>query len=281
MSAAPGRPQASSHRSAQHEGTPVSAARHDALRPLAGRTALVTGSGRNLGRGIALGFARGGANVVLNGRNDMAALQSVAAEAQALGVQAQCLLADVSVPDEVQRMTAEALVRFGRIDIAVSNVGLRPRQAFLDISVQDWQRVIETSLSSAFYLARTVLPSMRDNRWGRIIHISGRDGFFTYANRAHNVTAKAGLHALAKAIAVEFGEFNITANTIAPGKMDTLRDETHYPGYQALWAEAVKTMPLRRLGTPEDAAQACLYLASEDSWVTGQLIHLNGGESMY
>jgi 3-oxoacyl-[acyl-carrier protein] reductase len=119
------------------------------------------------------------------------------------------------------------------------------------------------------------------NEWGRIIQISGRDGFFAYANRAHNVTAKAGLHALAKAIAVEFGEFNITANTIAPGKMDTIRDDAHYPDYQALWAEAIKKMPLRRLGTPEDVAQCCLYLASEPSWVTGQLIHLNGAESMY
>jgi 3-oxoacyl-[acyl-carrier protein] reductase len=250
-------------------------------RMLAGRTALVTGSGRNLGRGIALGFARAGANVVLNGRQDIDALKAVAAEAEALGVQAQCLLADVSQPDQVQQMVDEAIKRFGKIDIAVQNVGLRPRQAFLEISVEDWRRVIETSLSSAFYLARAVLPSMRDNCWGRIIHMSGRDGFFTYANRAHNVTAKAGLHALAKAIAVEFGEFNITANTIAPGKMDTIRDEKNYPGYKEAWAEAIKKMPLRRLGTAEDAAQVCLFLASPDSWVTGQLIHLNGGESMY
>ncbi|MFC3337132.1 SDR family NAD(P)-dependent oxidoreductase [Paracandidimonas soli] len=248
---------------------------------LEGRTALVTGSGRNLGRGIALGFARAGANVVLNGRSDMDALRSVAEEAEALGVQAMCVQADVTQPDQVQAMVDEALQRFGSVDIAVSNVGLRPRQAFLDISVEDWRRVIETSLSSAFYLARAVLPSMRDRRWGRIIHMSGRDGFFTYANRAHNVTAKAGLHALAKAIAVEFGEYNITANTIAPGKMDTIRDETHYPNYRELWAEAVKTMPLRRLGTAEDAADCCLFLAAGTSYVTGQLIHLNGGESLY
>ncbi|MBV7486829.1 SDR family NAD(P)-dependent oxidoreductase [Bordetella sp. BOR01] len=248
---------------------------------LQGRTVLVTGSGRNLGRGIALGFARQGANVVLNGHRDMDALRSVAAEVQALGAQALCALADVTQPDQVQAMVDQALQRFGSVDIAVSNVGLRPRQAFLDITVEDWRRVIETSLSSAFYLARAVLPSMRDKRWGRIIHISGRDGFFTYANRAHNVTAKAGLHSLAKAIAVEFGEYNVTANTIAPGKMDTIRDEANYPNYRALWAEAVKTMPLRRLGNADDVADCCLYLAAQTSYVTGQLIHLNGGESMY
>jgi 3-oxoacyl-[acyl-carrier protein] reductase len=248
---------------------------------LAGRTALVTGSGRNLGKGIALGFARAGANVVLNGHRDMAALQDVAREVEAAGAQALCVLADVSDPEQVSAMVSQAAERFGRVDVAVSNVGLRPRQAFLDISVEDWRRVIDTSLSSAFYLARAVLPAMVKNRWGRIIHMSGRDGFFTYALRAHNVTAKAGLHALAKAIAVEFGEHGITANTIAPGKMDTVRDETHYPNYRALWAEALKTMPLRRLGTAEDVADTCLFLAAENSYVTGQLIHLNGGESMY
>jgi len=251
------------------------------MKPLAGRTAIVTGSGRNLGRGIALAFAGAGANVVLNGHRDMAALKQVADEVEGRGAQALCLLADVSDPDQVQRMANTALQRFGKIDIAVSNVGLRPRQAFLDITVEDWRRVIETSLSSAFYLARAVLPSMKENGWGRIIHMSGRDGFFTYANRAHNVTAKAGLHSLAKAIAVEFGEFGITANTIAPGKMDTIRDEKNYPGYKELWAEAVKKMPLRRLGTAQDVADTCLFLTAANSYVTGQVIHLNGGESLY
>jgi len=250
-------------------------------RPLAGRTALVTGSGRNLGRGIALGYARAGANVVLNGHRDQAALHAVAHEVEEAGAQALCVLADVTDPEQVDDMVRQAMARFGRMDIAVSNVGLRPRQAFLDISVADWRRVIETSLSSAFYLAKAVLPHMVRQRWGRIIHMSGRDGFFTYALRAHNVTAKAGLHALAKAIAVEFGEHGITANTIAPGKMDTIRDEANYPGYRELWAEAVGKMPLRRLGTAEDVADVCLFLAAENSYVTGQLIHLNGGESMY
>ncbi|ROP84421.1 3-oxoacyl-[acyl-carrier protein] reductase [Stella humosa] len=253
----------------------------DPLKPLAGRTAIVTGSGRNLGRGMILAFAKAGANVVVNGHRDQAAIEAVADEARALGAEALTILADVSQPDEVVRMVAETVDRFGSADIAVANVGLRPRQAFLDISVEDWRRVIETNLSSAFYLARAVLPEMKKRNWGRIIHISGRDGFFTISHRAHNVTCKAGLHSLAKAIAVEFGEFNITANTIAPGKMDTVRDEKHYPGYQAAWAEAVKVMPLRRLGTAEDVGEACVYLACGGEYVTGQLLHLNGGEFVF
>lgn len=253
----------------------------DQTQPLAGRTALITGSGRNLGRGMAIGLARAGANIVLNGHRDEAALQAVAQEVQAHGVQAMTVLADVSQPDEVQRMVDAASERFGGIDIAISNVGLRMRQAFLEISVEDWRKTLDTNLSAAFYLARAVLPSMRDKRFGRIIHISGRDGFFPISHRAHNVTCKAGLHSLAKAIAIEFGEFNVTANTIAPGKMDTVRDEKHYPGYQQAWAEHVKAMPLRRLGLPEDVAEACLYLCCGGEYVTGQLLHLNGGDSMY
>jgi len=251
-------------------------------RPLAGRTALVTGSGRNIGRGIALAFAKAGANVVVNGHRDAAALEKVAGEIEAHGVKALQVMADVSKADEVQKMADKAVATFGKIDIAVSNVGFRPRQAFLEITPEDWRNILETNLSSAFYVARAVLPSMQKHGWGRIIHISGRDGFFTVPYRAHNVTCKAGLHSLAKAIALEFGEYGVTANTIAPGKVDTIaRDEKHYPGYKARWAEAEKTNPLRRVATPEDIAQACLYLTSGGSYVTGQLLFLNGGEQMY
>ena len=123
-----------------------------ATRPLQGRTALVTGSGRNIGRSIAVRFAEAGANVVLNGRRDLEALEKVAREVEACGVQAMCVLADVSRPDEVEQMVNDASARFGKIDIAVSNVGLRPHQAFLDITVEDWRSVLESSLSSAFYL---------------------------------------------------------------------------------------------------------------------------------
>ncbi|MES2975417.1 MAG: SDR family oxidoreductase [Pseudomonadota bacterium] len=253
----------------------------DTSRPLAGRTAIVTGSGRNLGRGIALGLARAGANVVLNGHRDEAALKKVAAEVEEAGSQALTYLADVSKPDQVQAMVDATIKRFGGVDIAVSNVGLRMRQAFLDISVEDWHQVIDTNLSAAFYLAKAAIPSMKVRGYGRIIHISGRDGFFTISHRAHNVTCKAGLHSLAKAIALEFGEFGITANTIAPGKMDTERDEKHYPGYKEEWAEHVKKMPLRRLGLPDDVAEACLYMCCGGNYVTGQLLHLNGGDSMY
>jgi 3-oxoacyl-[acyl-carrier protein] reductase len=255
---------------------------HDSSgRPLAGKVALVTGSGRNIGKAIACAFARAGADVVLNGRQDGAEIQAVADQVRASGVRCIVVPADVSVPDSVDALVARSLDELGRVDIAVSNVGLRLHQPFLEISHEDWRRTIETSLSSAFYLAKAVLPGMKTRGFGRLIHISGRDGFFPMPNRAHNITAKAGLHALAKAIATEFGPFGITANTVAPGLIDTERDLDQYPDYSERVRDRVAKMPARRIGHIDDVAQVCLDLAAGGNFLTGQLIHVNGGEFMY
>jgi len=248
---------------------------------LAGQVAIVTGSGRNLGRGIALALAGAGADVVLNGSRDLSLLEETAHQVEALGRKALPILADVSNPDQVRAMVDQATQHFGRVDIAVSNVGMRRHQPFLEITIEDWHKVMETSLFSAFYLARAVLPGMKERNYGRIIHISGRDGFFTMPNRAHNVTAKAGMHSLAKAIAIEFGPFGITANTIAPGLMDTQRDLKEYPDFHAMVERRLQNIPARRQGTADDIGQACLFLCHPQSYYSGQLIHANGGEYIY
>jgi NAD(P)-dependent dehydrogenase (short-subunit alcohol dehydrogenase family) len=160
-------------------------------------------------------------------------------------------------------------------------VGLRLHQPFLEISIEDWHRTINTSLNSAFYMAKAVIPGMKARGFGRLIHISGRDGFFPMPNRAHNIAAKAGLHAFAKALATEFGPFGITANTVAPGLIDTERDLSHYPDYAERVRQSVAQMPAHRIGDPDDVARACLYLATAGDFVTGQLLHLNGGEFLY
>lgn len=250
--------------------------------PLSGRTAIVTGSGRNIGRAIALAFARQGANVVINGHSDASLLESVAEEARALGVQAMTVLADVGDAQAVTAMVDAALGRFGSVDIAVSNVSVRLHQPFLEISVDDWQRVLKTNLNSAFYLARACLPHMVERQWGRIIHISGRDGFFPKPNRAHNVTCKAGTYALAKAIAVEFGPHGITANAVAPGIVETTRDLTHYPDAGQGFEARRNAMPMQRFGSVDDIAGACTYLCSQPGgYMTGQILHVNGGEFMF
>jgi 3-oxoacyl-[acyl-carrier protein] reductase len=220
-------------------------------RPFEGRTALVTGSGQNIGRAIALAFARDGANVVINGHRNQAAIKAVAEEARGLGVRALAVLADVGDPEAVQT-----------------------------ISIEEWQRILNSNLSASFYLARSALPLMQQRGWGRIIHISGRDGFAVIPNRAHNVTCKAGMFALSKAIAVEFGPFGITANTVAPGIIDTTRDWTQYPQFRDGYGDRVLEIPVRRVGHVDEIAAACTYLAGA-GFVTGQILHVNGGDALF
>jgi len=248
-------------------------------KPLSGRTAIVTGSGQNIGRAIALALARAGADVVVNGHRNVEAIEAVAAQAREFGGKAIAVVADVGDPKAVEAMVRRAVDELGGVDIAVSNVGIRHHQPFLDITIDDWHSILNSNLNAAFYLARCVLPEMTRGKWGRIIHISGRDGFFPKTNRAHNVVCKAGVFALAKAIAVEFGPLGVTANTIAPGIIETTRDPVHYPDFDKEYEARRQAMPVRRLGRVEDIAEACLYLCSPaGGFVTGQVMHVNGGE---
>ncbi len=250
-------------------------------RPLAGRTALVTGSGRNIGRAIALSLARQGANLVINGHSDQSAVDAVVSEVEALGSQALGVMADVSHDAEVDRLVRAAAGRFGHVDIAISNVGIRHKQPFLDITPEQWDSVLRTNLSAAFYLARHVLPGMRDRRWGRLVMISGFDGFWgQVTERAHNITAKAGLHGLAMALAREFGPDGITANTVAPGAIDTVRDWSQYAHQQR--ERLLGEIPVGRYGLPDEVAAACDLLCGErGGFISGQVIHVNGGHYMY
>jgi 3-oxoacyl-[acyl-carrier protein] reductase len=250
-------------------------------RPLAGRTALVTGSGRNIGRAIALSLAQQGANVVVNGHSDRAALDGVVEEIGAAGGKALALLADVGVDAEVGSMVKQAAEHFGGLDIVVSNVGIRRKQPFLEITPEQWDEVLRTNLSAAFYLARHAIPLMQPRRWGRIVLISGFDGFWgQVTHRAHNVTAKAGLHGLAMSLAREFGPDGITANTVAPGAIDTVRDWSQYTHQQRQQLEG--EIPLGRYGKTDEVAAACDLLCSDrGGFISGQVIHVNGGHYMY
>jgi 3-oxoacyl-[acyl-carrier protein] reductase len=248
---------------------------------LRGRTAIVTGSGRNIGRAIALAFAVEGANVVINGHRDRAAVDAVVAEVRGLGALALGVMADVSNADEVAVLVKEAQQAFGAVDIAVSNVGVRRRQPFEEITIADWHATLASNLHAAFYLAHYTLPAMRERGWGRIIHISGYDGWTGHMDqRAHNVTAKAGLHGLTKAIAREYGVCGVTANTVAPGAIATTRDASQYSHIDG--KAVMDRLAIKHAGTSEDIAAACLYLAAESGrFVTGQVLHVNGGEFMF
>lgn len=224
---------------------------------LAGRTAMVTGGGRNIGRAIAEALADAGAAVAVNGHRDRESLNAVVNGIVERGGRAHATLGDVSESADVNRMVTELERQLGSVDILVSNVAVRPMRALLDITDEEWEKVLRTNLSASFYLARRVLPGMVARKWGRIIHISGLDGFTGHmALRAHNVVCKSGVVALAKAIAREFGEHGITANSIAPGAIDTERDWSQYSHYDP--TKAVKEIPVNRLDQPSDVAAACV-----------------------
>jgi 3-oxoacyl-[acyl-carrier protein] reductase len=247
---------------------------------LRGKVALVTGAGRNIGQAIAVELARAGARVVVNGHRDKDALSETIAEIEAIGSKGLSYLADVGDAQAVEKMVTAAQQTFGSLDIVVCNAAVRPHQAFLDISLEDWDRTLRTNLSSCFFISRAALPLMTERKWGRIIHISGMDGYTGQTNRAHNVVCKAGVHALAKALGQEFGPHGITANVVAPGWIDTIRDWSQYPTLRN--EKEIRRIPVRRIGTVTDIAAACLYLASPSAgFINGQVIHANGGRYMF
>jgi NAD(P)-dependent dehydrogenase (short-subunit alcohol dehydrogenase family) len=245
-----------------------------------GKVAVVSGSGRNIGRSIAIELARVGAKVAVNGHHDTEALAGTVEQIEALGGKAIPVVADIAEPAQAERLVSTAREAFGSVDIIVCNAAIRPFQPLLSITNEDWDRVVDTNLKSAFVLARTAIPGMIEKRWGRFIQISGMDGFTGHTNRAHNVVCKAGLHALAKCIGQEFGSSGITANTVAPGWIDTERDWSQYPNVN--YEEEVKKIAVRRIGTVTDIAAACVYLASDaGGYISGQVIHANGGWHMF
>ena len=226
---------------------------------LNGRVAIVTGSGQNIGAAIARRLAEAGAAVVVNGHSSKENVERTVGEIRAAGGRATGIMADVSEPNDVKRLVAEANAAFGPVDIAVSNVGRRLHKPFEDITIEDWDWAIRTNLSSCFYLAHHVIPAMKQRQWGRIIHVSGFDGF-------------------TKAIARELAPSGITANTVVPGAIDTIRDWSQYPNRND--EAARNAIPVRRLGHVDDIAHACVYLCTTGSFVNGQALHLNGGQFM-
>jgi len=248
---------------------------------LDGRVALVTGSGRNIGREIALACARAGAAVVVNGHRDVGALDAVVAEIGAAGGRAIACVADVSDPQAAEGLVTRSIEAFGRLDVVVANVGIRRVKPLLEVSLEEWNATMAVNLTSAFVLARAALPGMIERGYGRLIHLSGMPAYTgRYGGKVPALASKAGLQGLAKGIADEYGHAGVTANVVAPGMIDTARDWAQYPNVDV--ERRRQQIPVGRLGSVVDVALACVYLASEaGSFVNGQTLHLNGGEVMF
>ena len=249
---------------------------------LVGRTAFVTGASRNIGRAIALAFADEGADLVLNTRANRDELDAVAAECRKAGVRVVPVLGDIADARVAEDMVNEGVAELGGIDVLVCNAAIRPHTPLTETSVDDWHRVMGVNLHSAFYLARAVVPGMKERRRGSIIALGGQSSLTGRPNTAAVTAAKTGLLGLVRALAAELGPFGIRANMVIPGTMDTERRYTEwYPEFRQAppgAPEQLKQIPLGRLGRPEEIADACVFLASDaSSYITGDEIRVMGG----
>ena len=246
---------------------------------LDGKVALVTGSGRNIGRATVLKLAGEGAYVIVNARSNQAEADDVARQARDRGVKALAILADVARKEQVDAMVARALSEFGHIDILINNAAIRPHKPFIELTVQDWENVRGVVLDGALYCTQAAIGSMVKNRYGRILFFTGDGAFTGGSGRAHVSAAKMGLVGMARALASEFAAHNIRANVVSPGSIDTRRDNPEW--YQGRVPSAAG-IPLGRQGHVDEIAATCLFLVSDDGgFITGQTIHVNGGTGYY
>lgn len=241
----------------------------------AGKVALVTGAGKNIGRAIALDLAQRGASLVINGRSDRSAVDAVVAEINAAGGQAIGCLADVSNPAETERMVADAAAAFGGLDILVSNAGLRRQTPFLEMGLAEWREILSVALDGAFILAKAAVPHMLGRGGGAIVALSGISTHVGTPNRCHVSASKAGLEGLMRALAIELAPHQITCNCVAPGAVDTVRGASAGVLPSTL---ADRGIPLGRKAAVAEISAAVRFLAGPDGrYVTGQTLHVNGG----
>ncbi|MFC1917952.1 3-oxoacyl-[acyl-carrier-protein] reductase [Chloroflexota bacterium] len=240
-----------------------------------GKVALVTGSGRGIGRAIALKLAEMGADVIVNDIGDAGNLESVAAEIKKLKRNSLPVIADVSSPEGVTTLVETVMATFGRIDILVNNAGITRDQLLLRMSDDDWDSVLKVNLKSVFLCTRAVLRQMIKQRWGRIVSLASIVGIAGNAGQANYASAKAGIIGFTRSIAKEVASRNITVNAIAPGFIETAMTEK-LP--EATREEMKKRIPAGYFGAPEDIASAIAFLASEEArYITGQVLVIDGG----
>jgi 3-oxoacyl-[acyl-carrier protein] reductase len=243
---------------------------------LTGKTAIVTGASRGIGRGIAGVLAARGAHVVAGARADNAA--ATVAEIQQAGGRAEHVAVDVTDAASIDALVSGTLERHGRIDILVNNAGIARDNLMLRMKRDDWDQVLATNLTAAFALTQAVLRPMIKQRSGRIISISSVVGQMGNAGQVNYAASKAGLIGMTKALAKELASRSITVNVVTPGLIDTDMTKVISEKVQGDWSSAI---PLGRLGTPADVAAAVCFLASDEaSYITGQVLAVNGGMYM-
>jgi 3-oxoacyl-[acyl-carrier protein] reductase len=247
---------------------------------LAGKVALVTGAQQGIGKAIALAYGREGASVVINYLDNQAAAEEIATQIRALGQRAVPLAGDVARAADVRRMV-EAGESLGGIDILVNNAGIFPRVEFLDMTEAQWDEVLNVNLKGTFLCTQAVAQKLVERgRPGAVINLASSAAFRSSPRGVHYVASKAGIVGVTRATALELAPYRVRVNAIAPGTTDTA--QPRYGMSEAELQAAGRQVPLGRMGTPEDVADLAVFLASDEArHITGQTIHVNGGQYLY
>jgi 3-oxoacyl-[acyl-carrier protein] reductase len=244
---------------------------------LAGKVALVTGGAKNIGRAISLALAAAGASVAVNTKSSREEADALVKQIREAGGAAEAYLADIADPQAVKAMGENVLARFGRIDILVLNASQRREVLFRDMTFEEWRNTMSITLDGSFHCIKAVLPSMIEGGGGNIVTLAGDSTLLGAVRKAHNSTAKNGLVGLTRVLAKELAEHGIRVNCVSPGNINTTR-----PAHRSARADPKGVIPLGRWGESEDVAAAVRFLCGPGGgFITGQTLHINGGQMMF
>jgi len=245
---------------------------------LQGKVAIITGASRGIGSGIAKVFAEQGANVAFTYSSSVESAMALENELNALGIKAKGYQSNAANFDEAQKLVDDVIAEFGTIDVLINNAGITKDNLLMRMSEEDFDAVININLKSVFNMTKAVQKIMLKNRKGSIVNMSSVVGVKGNAGQANYAASKAGMNGFTKSIALELGSRNIRCNAIAPGFIETEMTESLNEDVKKSW---IDTIPLKRGGTPDDVANACLFLASDlSTYITGQTINVCGGMVM-
>ena len=244
---------------------------------LEGKTALVTGASRGIGRAIALELAREGAKVAVNYQSNEAKAQEVAAEIKKLGTACMLVKANLAEPKEARAMVRRVAEEFTHLDILVNNAGITRDKLLPKMTDEDWLEVIQTNLSAMFFCTSAAIPFMTAQSYGRIVNISSMNGQVGAVGQANYSASKGGIIAFTRTAALELAKSGITVNAVAPGFTET---DMFAKVPAALQTQIKARIPLGRFAQPEEIARAVIYLVSDGDYITGQQINVNGGAYM-
>lgn len=240
-----------------------------------GKNVIITGASRGIGKGIAQAFAKAGANVAFTYSSSAGPAEELEKELTALGVKAKAYQSNAADFESAQQLAADVVAEFGSIDVLINNAGITKDNLLMRISEEDFDTVIEVNLKSVFNMTKAVQRTMLKQRHGSLIHMSSVVGVKGNAGQANYAASKAGIIGFSKSVALELGSRNIRSNVIAPGFIETEMTGKLPEDVVAQWRAGI---PLKRGGTPEDVANACLFLASDlSAYITGQVVNVDGG----